>query len=264
MEYFFVRILRPVLDVFFIALLIYFGYRILARTRAVQLLKGTVAIILLYGIAFFLKLETLLWIMNFLAPSIVVSLAIVFQPELRHMFTRLGQQRLFNLSNRTTDTDIQQIVDTAHQLTQKQRGALLVITQSVGLSNIIATGIVLEATLSRELLLTIFETDTPLHDGAVIISENKVVAAGCILPLSSQQRGISGYGTRHKAALSLAEESDSVIVIVSEEKRRISLAHNSTMYEDLSTVELRHHLQRHLSLRPARRRSKRARIYATD
>lgn len=239
----FVNIIRPTLDVFFIAFLIYLGYRILARTRAVQLLKGTIAIILLYAVAFFLKLETLLWIMNFLAPSLVIALAIIFQPELRHMFTRLGQQRLLNFGGRKPQIDVKIIVDAAQQLKKSKRGALMVIMRSVGLSNIIATGTILDAALSAELLLTIFETNTYLHDGAVIISENKIIAAGCLLPLSSQRRSRKSYGTRHKAALGLAEESDAIIVLVSEERRWISLVYDSVIHENLSSTELSQQLQ---------------------
>ena len=243
----FANVIRPALDIFFIALLIYLSYRILARTRAVQLLRGAIAVILLYALAFFLQLETLLWIMNFLAPSIVVALAVIFQPELRLMFTRLGQQPLLNFGRRAPQIEIKAIVDVSQHLARKKRGALMVIMRSVGLSNIIATGTILDAALSTELLLTIFETNTHLHDGAVIISGDKIIAAGCLLPLSSQRGRKKSYGTRHKAALGLAEESDAIVVVVSEERRWVSLAYNSAVYENLSTTELSQQLQEQLS-----------------
>ncbi len=243
----FVNVIRPALDILFIALLIYLGYRILARTRAVQLLRGAIAIILLYALAFFLQLETLLWIMNFLTPSIVVALAIIFQPELRLIFTRLGQQPLLNFGRRAPQVEIKTIVDASHHLARKRRGALIVIMRSVGLSNIIATGTILDALLSTELLLTIFETNTHLHDGAVIISGDKIIAAGCLLPLSSQRGRRKGYGTRHKAALGLAEESDAIVVVVSEEHRWVSLAYSSAIYENLSAAELNRQLKEQLS-----------------
>ncbi|MCF7927608.1 MAG: diadenylate cyclase CdaA [Spirochaetales bacterium] len=237
-------IIRPVLDIAILAFLIFKMYQILVSTRAVQLLKGAVFIILIYTVAFVLNLETLLWVLNLLAPGLIIGVAIVFQPELRQIFTRIGQGEWFGKSKRPQIRHLDSIMNALEVLSGRRIGALIVITRSLGLKNILETGTRINAELTSSLLLTIFTNGTPLHDGASIIQGGRIVAAGCFLPLSDQLDFRRSFGTRHRAALGLAEESDAVVLVVSEEKGTLSLAYDSELRYDLSPGEVQQHFRR--------------------
>jgi diadenylate cyclase len=241
-------VLLPALDVVILAFLIYKGYEILVQTRAVQLVKGALFILGMYALAMFLNLRTLLWIINFIAPSLVIGIAIIFQPELRKVFTRIGQGRWFSLSRSSAQHQIDAIISAAEVLSYRKRGALIVFVRNIGQKNIIETGTRLNADLSSALLLTIFGYDTALHDGALIVDGSKVVAAGCFLPLSEQLDIRRSFGTRHRAALGLVEETDAVVLIVSEETGAISLAYDANLYYDLSGDEAKRRLTELLNL----------------
>lgn len=236
------EIVLPTLDVLILSFVIYKGYQILVQTRAVQLAKGALFIGLAYAVAFLLNLQTLLWIMNLLAPSLVIAIAIIFQPELRKIFTRIGQGRLLSFSGSSQGVELDAVVSAAEVLSYRRRGALLVFGRGVGLKNIIETGTRMDAELSSPLLLTIFAHDTALHDGAVVIDDGKIVAAGCFLPLSEQLDVRRSFGTRHRAALGLVEETDAVVLVVSEESGALSLAHDANLYYDLTVEEIRYRL----------------------
>ncbi len=235
-------IILPTLDVLILSFVIYKGYQILVQTRAVQLAKGALFIGLAYAVAFLLNLQTLLWLMNLLAPSLVIAIAIIFQPELRKIFTRIGQGRLLSFSGSSQGVELDAVVSAAEVLSYRRRGALLVFVRGVGLKNIIETGTRMDAALSSPLLLTIFAHDTALHDGAVVIDDGKIVAAGCFLPLSEQLDVRRSFGTRHRAALGLVEETDAVVLVVSEESGALSLAHDANLYYDLTVDEIRYRL----------------------
>ena len=236
----------PVLDTLLLAFIIYRGYRILIQTRAVQLIKGVLLIVLLYLVAFFLDLRTLLWIMNLLAPSLVIGVAIVFQPEMRKIFTRIGQGRLINFGGDEKQVNLESVVAAAAALSSRRWGALLVFQHTVELKHIMETGTTIDAVLTEHLLLTVFAPDAALHDGAVVIADGKIAAAGCFLPLSDQQDIRQNFGTRHRAALGLAEESDALVLIVSEETGAVSLAYNGNLYYDLSLQDVRTHVAEQL------------------
>ena len=223
----------PALDILLLAFLIYQGYLILVQTRAIQLVKGAFFVVLIYAVAFILNLTTLLRILNFLAPSVVIGIAIIFQPELRKIFTRIGQGRLLQFSRRRRDSQLEPVLSAAELLSIRKRGALIVFARSVGQKSIIETGTRLDAEVTSALILTIFGHDTPLHDGAVVIEGGRVVAAGCFLPLSEQIDIRRSFGTRHRAALGLVEETDAVVVVVSEETGAISLAYDANLQYDL-------------------------------
>lgn len=227
------RWLRPVLDIAILAWLIYRGYKLLMKTQAVQLAKGAAWLGIVYAVAFLLGLSTLSWVLGLLAPGLVIALAIVFQPELRKMFIRLGQSGLFRKGKRTGSSQVDAVLHAAEILAEKRRGALIIFARSVNLDDIVERGTRLDAELSTALLLSIFEYDTPLHDGAVIIKEGRVVSAGCFLPLSQQQDIMKSFGTRHRSALGISEESDAVVLVVSEESGAISLVYDSRLFYDL-------------------------------
>ncbi|MCD6121979.1 MAG: diadenylate cyclase CdaA [Spirochaetales bacterium] len=232
------EIIRPLLDVSILAFIIYRSYEILVRTRAVQLIKGAILMALVYLLAFFLKLNTLLWILNLLVPGLVIGIAIIFQPELRKIFTQIGQGEWLKLSGRTARVNIESIVNSVEVMAERRWGCLIVLSRNVGLKSIIESGTMLNADLSSSLLLTIFSENAALHDGAVIIREGKIIAAGCLLPLSEQSDIRRAFGTRHRAALGLAEETDAVIIVVSEETGAISLAFDANLLYDLSADEI--------------------------
>lgn len=245
----FQAIIKPVLDVLILAFIIYKAYQILIRTRAVQLVRGAFIIAVIYALAFFLKLETLLWILNRLATVIVIILAIVFQPELRNLFMRIGQGNWFRLSSRSRPQHLDSILNAVEILADRNRGCLIVFIRRVGLKNIIETGTKLNADISSSFILTLFGYDTPLHDGAMVVQAGKVIAAGCFLPLSEQPDIRRSFGTRHRAALGLAEVSDAVVFVVSEESGSISMAYDGRLYYDLPIEEIRRSSKQILNVR---------------
>ncbi len=242
-------VILPLLDIAILAFLIYRIYLLLVQTRAIQLVKGTFLVVLLYALAFFLQLRTLLWIMNSLATVLVIIVAIVFQPELRNIFTRIGQGDWFRFSSRAKPYQLDTILNAVEVLAGRRRGSLVVFARNVGLKNIIETGTRLNADLSSSLILTIFGHDTPLHDGAVVVQSGKIISAGCFLPLSEQADIRRSFGTRHRAALGLAEDSDAVVLVVSEETGAISLAYEGNLFYDLSIEEIRRTLKKLLEFR---------------
>ncbi len=236
-------IILPAADVLLLAFIIYKGYQILVQTRAAQLMRGAAFIGITYAAAYIFDLRTLLWLINLLAPSLVVGILIIFQPELRKIFTRIGQGRLLAMGSGSQPLHVESVISAAEILSYRRRGALVVFGRSVGLKNIVETGTHIEAALSSALLLTIFGHDTALHDGAVVIEGERIVAAGCFLPLSEQLDVRRSFGTRHRAALGLVEETDAVVLIVSEETGAISLAYDASLYYDLTAEEARKRLQ---------------------
>ena len=241
--------IRPALDILLLALIIYYVYQILVQTRAIQLVKGASLIAVLYALAFFLRLSTLLWILNSLATVLVLVIAIVFQPELRSIFTRIGQGEWFRMGTRPSPYRLDSILNAIEVLSGRRRGCIIVFARKIGIKNIVDTGTRINADLSTSLILTIFGHDTPLHDGAIVVQGRKIVSAGCFLPLSEQTDIRRSFGTRHRAALGLSESTDSVALVVSEETGAISIAYDSNLHYDLSVSELRRTLRQLLDFR---------------
>lgn len=242
------EIVRPALDVLVLAWLLYKSYQILAQTRAVQLLKGTALMVLVYAAALFLRLSTLTWVLNLLVPGLVIAIAIVFQPELRKIFTQIGRREWFRSGNRAGASRLDVVLSALEQLSSRRMGALLVFPRAVGIRNIIQTGTTVNAEITTGLLMTIFHEGTPLHDGAVVIEGDRVTAAGCVLPLSDREDVESTLGTRHRAALGMAEETDAVVVVVSQENGAVSLAWDGDVRYDLSIPQVEANLRRLLRL----------------
>jgi len=239
---FFTTYVRPALDVLLLAYLVFKAYEVMVRTQAIQLVKGAFILAVFYAAAALLQLTTVTWILNILAPGLVIALAIVFQPELRKIFMRLGQGSIFRGAARPRVTQIEAVINAAERLSSMRRGALLVFARNVGLKNIVDTGTRLDCLLSSSLIVTVFGHDTPLHDGALVVQDGRVAAAGCFLPLSEQQDIRKSFGTRHRAALGLSEEADAVILVVSEETGALSLAYESKLYYGLAPDQVRRRL----------------------
>ncbi|MDR2493636.1 MAG: diadenylate cyclase CdaA [Spirochaetaceae bacterium] len=233
----FYDIIRPVLDVAILAFLFYKAYGFLVKTQALQMVKGAGFLGLLYGLAMLFKLNTLLWILNILAPGLFIAVAIVFQPELRKIILRLGQSELFRLDAKPRLEQLEAVVTAAELLSQKRRGVLVVFPRRVNLKNIIETGTRINGEISSSLIVAVFEFDGPLHDGAMVIQHGRIAAAGCFLPLSEQQDIKKSFGTRHRASLGMSEQSDAVVLVVSEETGAISVAFDGKLYYDLSSAE---------------------------
>jgi diadenylate cyclase len=237
------NLIRPVLDVAILAFLLYKAYDLLVKTQAVQLVKGAGFLGLVYGLAFLFKLNTLQWVLNILAPGLFIAIAIVFQPELRKIIIRLGQGELFRPDSKPRLGQLEAVVTAAEILSQQRRGALVVFPRRINLKNIIDTGTRMNAELSSSLIVTVFAFDGPLHDGAMVIQNGRITAAGCFLPLSEQQDIRKSFGTRHRASLGMSEQSDAVILVVSEETGAISLAYDTKLYYDLSPLDIQRKLR---------------------
>ncbi|MDE7290486.1 MAG: diadenylate cyclase CdaA [Treponemataceae bacterium] len=229
---------RPFLDIAILAFVLYKAYQIIINTNSIQILRGIVIIAVAYMTARILHLETLLWILSSLAPGFFVVFAVVFQPEIRKMFLRLGQKEWFSFGNRSRHSYVDSVLIAAEILSKQRRGMLAVFVRHTKLDNIVKTGTRINADLSSSLLVTIFGHDTPLHDGACIIQGGKVLSAGCFLPLSEQYDIKKTFGTRHRASLGLAETTDAVVLVVSEETGAISLSYDSRLHYNLSMKEL--------------------------
>ncbi|MDR0399854.1 MAG: diadenylate cyclase CdaA [Treponema sp.] len=247
-------LIRPVLDIGILAFLLYKVYVFLVKTQAMQLVRGAGFLTLVYGVAYLFRLTTLQWILQTLGPGFFVVIAIVFQPELRKIIMRLGQGDIFRPDTKPRIGKLDAVITAAEILSQERRGALVVFSRKTNIRNIIDTGTRMNAEISSPLIVAVFEFDGPLHDGAMVIQNGHIAAAGCFLPLSDQQGIRKSFGTRHRAALGMSEQSDAVILVVSEETGALSLAFDSKIYYDLSTLEITRRLKELLD-RGARRES---------
>ena len=242
------NILRPVLDVVVLTFLLYKSYAIVVKTNGIQIIKAAVIVAISYAVL--LKLQTVIWIFNALAPVLLIAFAIVFQPELRKMFLKLGQSQWFAFGSRSKHTYVDSVLIAAEMLSKQKRGMLAVFMRHTKMDDILQSGTKLNADLSSSLLVTIFGMDTPLHDGACFIQGGKLIAAGCFLPLSEQYDIKKTFGTRHRAALGLSEISDAVVLVVSEETGAMSLAYDSKLHYDLSATEITKILENLLEITP--------------
>ena len=230
-------VIRLLLDIAILSFLLYEVYELLIKTLAAQMLKGAGYLALVYGVAIMLQLNTLVWLLKAVAPGVVIAVAIVFQPELRKIILRLGQSEWFRSDNKPLPGHLEAVVSAAEILSRERRGMLIVFPRRVSIQNVVDTGTRINGDISTSLLVAIFEFDGPLHDGATIVQNGKIVAAGCFLPLSEQQDIKKSFGTRHRASLGMSEQSDAVILVVSEETGALSLAFDGKLYYDLSTSE---------------------------
>jgi diadenylate cyclase len=218
------------IDVAATTILVYYVLLLIRGTRAVQILTGVLVLIALLGIANLFHLYALNSILQLLVLGAAVTLPIVFQPELRRALEQIGRGGLLHIGEdaadwtRPEDESVATIARAAFLLSRNKIGALIVLEQQVGLKEFVESGTLLEANLSAELLLALFMPRSPLHDGAVIIQENKIEAAGCFLPLAEQMLSERRVGTRHRAGLGITEQTDAVVIVVSEESGAISIA----------------------------------------
>ena len=239
-------------DVLEIALISFFIYQFMVWikfTRAYTLLKGILIVLFFIMFAYILKMNTILWIIKNLSTILLTSVVVIFQPELRKMLEQLGQKRIMasilpldsgrEVQERFTDKTVNELVKACFDMGEVKTGALIVIEQNIRLSEYERTGINVDAVLTSQLLINIFEHNTPLHDGAVLVRGNRIVAATCYLPLSDNMELSKQLGTRHRAGVGISEVSDSLTIIVSEETGQVSVAENGKLSRGLTSAELR-------------------------
>lgn len=241
--------ITDIIDILVMTFLIYKVIVLVKETRAAQLLKGLFIILLFSRISIALNLYTVNWLISNVFTAGLILVIVIFQPELRRAFEKLGRTNnwLSSFSKIKTDqfeikTD--EIVNAVASLSRQKIGALIVIENNVGLADIVETGTRLDAEISSELLINIFFPNSPLHDGALILRDEKILAAGCFLPLSSNNSISKELGTRHRAALGLSEKSDAYIIVVSEETGVISTVYNSNISRHIDSETLRNTLNK--------------------
>ncbi|HEY3214965.1 MAG TPA: diadenylate cyclase CdaA [Candidatus Eisenbacteria bacterium] len=243
--------LLDLLDIFLVAVLFYRMLILVKGTRSAQMYVGLLLIVLIGFAARTFDLIAVKWIVDSLKTVWLIAFVILFQPELRHALAQFGRTRYFRSFLRGESYGVLgEVVRAAETLAQRRHGALIVLERNVGLRNFVETGTRLDAKVSAELLVTLFSPGSPLHDGAVILREDTVEAASCILPLSTNPRTSIALGTRHRAALGLSEESDAAVIVVSEEGAAVSVAFRGQMKKNLNEGELRSELSRIFRIRP--------------
>ena len=233
-----------VLDVVIVAAIIYQLLVFIKGTRAVQMAMGLALIVVFFYFARWIALETVSWMLTNILPYFVFAIIVIFQHEIRRALARFGQAPLFaGFSTINRNEFYDEIVLAVTTLATNQTGALIVIERDIGLKTYIESGIALDAALSYDLLVTIFNPSVPLHDGAVIIQNGRIAAGACFLPLTVKPRLSKELGTRHRAAIGVTEETDAVAIIVSEETGAISFAHDGEMERYLDPDTLRQRLR---------------------
>lgn len=241
-----------VTDIVEIVIISYFFYLILKwikDTRAWVLLKGLLIIVLFFMVAAIFQMSTILWLGEKLLSALILGLIVVFQPELRHALETIGRTNLLrnfftgrfskNIEKRFSDKTINELIKACFDMASVKTGALIVVEQDIVLSEYERTGISVDGLVTSQLLINIFEKNTPLHDGAVIIRGDRVVSATCYLPLSDNLSISKDLGTRHRAAVGISEVSDSLTIIVSEETGAVSAAQDSKLLHDINESQLR-------------------------
>ena len=240
------------LQILIVAFLLYRILLIIQRTRAMQILLGLLVLAAAYLVSQVLRLTLIEYILESVFSYGVIAALVVFQPELRTALSRLGRSRLIRMVNPMQESQlIDEIVHGVEELSRRKMGAIIAIEQEVGLDEYGQTGSRERVRVSSEMLQTIFTLGSPLHDGAVIVVGDEILAAGAILPLTQYAVADKSLGTRHRAAIGLSEETDALVIVVSEETARVSVAQHGRLERDVETARLREILGGTLPERPA-------------
>jgi diadenylate cyclase len=241
--------LTGVIDILVVALVVYQCLMVVRGTRAGHILVGILVVVALYGIASAIGLETLRSLLSYIVPFLGLAIIVLFASEIRRTLARIGRKRWFGLAGGFRAPEaVSEIQMAMEQLAQQQIGALIVLERDIGLRTFIESGVRLDALVSRDLLLSIFQPGPPLHDGAVILQNSRVAAAACFLPLTTQPTLARKLGTRHRAAIGITEETDCLALVVSEETGRISVAAFGEIVTGLTAAELVERIHRHFEV----------------
>lgn len=242
-----------IIEILLISVFIYQFMLWLKNTRAYTLMKGILVVAAFIFIAYIFEMNTILWIVQKLGSVLIMAILVIFQPELRKVLEQLGEKKYISslipfdsgkeVKERFTDKTISEIVRACFDMGEVKTGALIVIEGDIILSEYERTGIMIDSLVSSQLIINIFEHNTPLHDGAVIVRNNRIVAATCYLPLSDNMALSKQLGTRHRAGVGISEVSDSLTIIVSEETGKVSTALGGKLNRDVSMEELKSELR---------------------
>ena len=241
--------LSDVIDVAIVAFALYKGVKVVRETRAQQLVKAIVILLLILWASALFRLHTITYILENVMQVGFIALIIIFQPELRRLLEKVGRSKIGNIFSpapENVDYLVNELAEAATHLSAEKIGALIVLERGTKIGEIVTTGTLLSAELSSALLINIFIPNTPLHDGAVVISDGRISAASCLLPLTQNDSLSRELGTRHRAALGMTEVSDAIVVVVSEETGKISVARDGSMVRNLNGDTLRRTLYKNL------------------
>ncbi|GGG03036.1 diadenylate cyclase CdaA [Paenibacillus aceti] len=233
--------IKDIIDILIVTYIIYHLILLVRGTRAIQLLKGLLVLVLIWAVSTWFDLYTLKWLMNQMFTFGVVAIFIIFQPELRRALEQLGRGKLFNRGIADEEEfarEIGEIIKALNYLSRRKIGALIVFERNTGINEYTESGIPIQSVITSQLLINIFIPNTPLHDGAVIIQGHKITAAACYLPLSENPFISKELGTRHRAAIGISEVGDAVSIVVSEETGQISLAIDGQVVRDIKEESL--------------------------
>ena len=249
-----------VLDIAIVSILVYELLKLIRGTRAVQMAVGIASIVGLYYLSTGLQLETLNWLIRNIIGYVVFAAIVLLQADIRRALVHLGRGRLFRrFEGKSTDDDtVEELVVATTSLSSKKTGAIIVIERAIGLRNYIESGIPLDAKLTYDLLVSIFQPTSPLHDGAVILQGDRIAAAACFLPLTINPRLNRELGSRHRAAIGVTEENDAVAIVVSEETGKISVVADGDIEHDIDSERLRVRLESVVTLRRTRSNQRQA------
>ncbi len=235
--------LADLIDVALVAFLFYRVLILMKGTRSAQIVLGVFLLFFISFLAFWFRLEGLKWLITNIATVGILVLVIVFQPELRNGLAQIGHSKLFRVFFRYEKSKtLDELVRAAVRLSQMRYGGLVVIEREIGLKDLVETGKAVNAEVSADLLVTIFTPYTPLHDGAAIVQGDYVVAVACTLPLTQNPRYAKLFGMRHKAAVGVTEESDAIVMVISEETGKIAIAYKGVLYENIDKSTLKERL----------------------
>jgi diadenylate cyclase len=230
----------PAIDILIIAFIIYHTLLLIRGTRAAQMLTGILIVVATFLVSSIVPLTTLNWVMNKFYSSFIIIIIILFQDDIRHVLSRMGKKSFIPGSDTLSSSQIfDEITRAAAALATKRIGALIVIERNILLSRYVEVGTLLDARVSKELLLSIFHPSSPIHDGAAIIQRGRISAAGCFLPLTRDENLDPNWGTRHRAAIGISQETDALVVLVSEEGASISLVVDGRVSRKMDPKDLR-------------------------
>lgn len=242
---------KAAVEILILWFVIYHILLFFAHTRAMPVLRGIIILLVVFFLFQKLNFEVLDWIFTKVFTISILAFLIIFHPEIRQGLERLGQRHLFDLNLKKEDLDaaLNEISQAADSLCRNKVGAIIAVDRRDALTPYAKSGVAVDAAVNSELLQTIFTPNSLLHDGAVIIQHGRILSAGCILPLTQKQDLSRIFGTRHRAALGLSEETDAVVVVISEERHDITLVHKGRLYRDISKEELLYKMKDFISLK---------------
>ncbi len=230
---------RDGVEILILTALAYHGYLFFRATRGARILTGLALLLLsLAMISLLLELQVISWLLQHVSVFLAVALVVLFQPELRRVLAELGSHRLFSF-NQSGPGSLDVLIDSMKQLSARRYGALFALKRGIDLNQFAESGVEVDATLSKELLTTIFHPKTTLHDGGVILDQGRIQAAGCVFPVSQREVRDRSIGLRHRAGMGISDETDAIALVVSEESGALSICHGGKMEHDLEPEELK-------------------------